>query len=266
MKTRICLTILAVVLMASTAVWAADYTVGPSNNVNTITYHGDTNTYTCPLGDVWGTPGLAQFLTVPQFNTALGTLTGVSLTLTTTLAGDRALSGATSGYYHSSWGSTSTLQAPVGDLINGGATYSVGFTVGTASPLHILSGSAQASGGSPGGPPVPVTSGNGWAAWQGPGTISLGISSVDSGTNWTYSPDDVAPYLTVASGPGSGPFLVNGYGATGNYLLNTQSDDVMTVTYTYDATDIPEPGSLALLALGLPGLAMWARRRRRGSK
>ena len=264
MMTRTCLVIMLVALVAlmvSTVAWGDSLTVGPSNNINDITFHSVTNTYTCPLGDVWG----PLSLTVPKFNTALGTLTGVSLTLTTTLAGDRALTGATDGYYRQFWSSVSTLDAPGTDLIDGGASYPMGFEVATGVPLHILGGEAQASGLTSGGPPVPVTSSDGWANWKGAGSISLDISSVDNSTRWEFSDDGINPFVTIGTIHDAAfhAFDANIYGATGSYLLNVQSDDVMSVTYTYDARPIPEPGTLALMALGLPGLAMWARRRRR---
>ena len=180
MKTRMCLVILLVALLASTAVWA-DMT--PLFSSATV----------APGGDVWS--GFS--ITIPKFDPTLGTLTGVDFTMFTTNGFTGAfLANSFGGPYTGTVASTSTLTLLDGSTytLNPGATTGLVTTGGgTAGPLN---GSASSSNAVdlPEGALLAYL-----APYIGTGTTSWGIASVDNGSGWSPAPGSGSTFPVFSS-------------------------------------------------------------------
>jgi len=191
----------------------------------------------------------SQALTFNQFNSALGTLTSVTITFTT------------------SYGATATITAVNGDSANGVIDFFADATVGhslTGAPIvtqsspQAFSADCQTNSTTNGGAcssSQPSTSNfNGTAGLASPLSSFQGAGTFDLTATLTSA---LAPRVTPDNGTG---FADN---STLDGTLNANWSGNVSLVYTYDApaTVVPEPLSLCLLVAGLGGIALSRRRR-----
>lgn len=180
---------------------------------------------------------------LPQFNSALGTLTGVQITVDTQInrSGSMTNNGSTAADLSYFYGATQISIS--GEGVSHTQSASGAFTAGES-----FSGVA-ASGG----------------------TVNIAsLQEYDLGNLFN------AGNLSAFIGSGSVSYAVNAVSnlftscGSGNCATNiiTRMGGQMTVTYTYepDTNEVPEPASFAMVGLGVLALGMIGRRRSSASK
>lgn len=193
-----------------------------------------------------GTLGGTVDTSLPMFNSAMGTLTGVQVTLdfSVTPYGDVLnVSGSPQTFDTNSYTSGSMSHA-IGDMsvtlgtdswtvtaptVATGNLFGTGQTVANFATLTLV-GSTSA--------PADLTSATGldFAAYTGPGDLNFGVNG-------------------QVSFVGGGPWYSRGgFGGAGADLTGTAS-------VTYDFTPVPEPATLALTGLGSLALLLFRRRK-----
>lgn len=194
----------------------------------------------------WGDSD-SQSMLFTGFNPALGTLTGVSLELSTVSV---AASVQTTAYYVFATGTVSTSIAPAfaikagaSDLMTGGTSASANCFAAAFNGCYATGSSSSYTGLVPN--PASLAS-EAWGAFIGPGTVVLQAEITSMNTSATGSVGDIERYGTASW--------------SGN----------LTVTYTYEAVpvppqDIPEPASLVLLGAGVALLGLGRRRKEASS-
>jgi hypothetical protein len=222
MNRRVSVTIIIVVACLAWAVGAS---------ANTVTYSDS-------IADTLG--NWTKSVTIPEFNPALGHLTAIQFSLTADVGGSATAEnlGATSDPGTIKQSSTVTLERPdttsivvsiplVTDATTldpyDGTTDFAGTDSFTWDPLSATDTETATT-------PPPTSD---LALFTGTGNIVLPVKAVAS-DKWTGDGNDHALFHTYA---GAG----------------------VTVEYDYYT---PEPGSLALLGLGLPMVGLWFRRKR----
>ncbi len=186
-------------------------------------------------GGQFSLPTTASF-TLPEFNPALGTLTGVELSFSLMYQGEVTV------LNFSEYFGPGTTEA----FTNGSSTVPIDMSTpsGLLSPL-VMAAYSGVSGS------VPVATTN---DYFGPSTAMTPTFNPVSGDFPLYTGvGDNSYTLSYGTGTYAGTGTYVGFGGDGN------SSGTATVTYTY--TPVPEPASVVLLGLGAAGL-WWAARRR----
>ncbi len=190
----------------------------------------------------------SQILTFNQFNSALGALTNVTITFTTSYGATVTLSATNNGFDNG--------------LIDFFADAKVDHTL-TGIPLIVSQSSPQTfsahcsadeEASCSDTPPLNTSNFNGTAglasplsSFQGPGTYDL-TATLASALAPRVSPDNGTSFADNSTMDGT---------------LNANWNGNISVVYTYDAPAavVPEPLSLYLLVAGLGGIALSRRRR-----
>jgi hypothetical protein len=166
------------------------------------------------------------------FNTALGTLTSVSDTITETLSGMVTVTntGAASGSFSAFLTNVATKSLP-------------GLTVTTTDMGSLVTGMLA---------PGSSSSGTSMGTNTGMMTTTTGLGAYEGSTLTAVATD--AGSITL-SGPGAGMASFVDSGAVTDKLIFTYTPTTTTTT--------PEPATLALIGTGLAGLAIARRRKRK---
>jgi hypothetical protein len=205
--------------------------------------HADSVTFGPTLFDNGGpnyTAGSSGSFSLPQFNPALGTLTGVNLAITGNSFGG-------SNYYEN-----------LGDN-SGSATVTIGSNITVTGPasLVVITLPSESNTG-------PIGPYDGSLDPSDSVTVT-GTSSSDSASNaLTNPPTNLSAYIGLGSAPFNFSSTVNNSSsstASPGVSGNTPPDFNFDATITYTYSEVPEPASIGLIAVALPLLA--ARRRRK---
>jgi hypothetical protein len=173
---------------------------------------------------------------LPGFNTALGTLTGVTITTSTSTVAQVVLYNFT-GSAQSGLSATATVPVtgtgPDGSSATATSSATVsGISIGSGTGPYTFSGVEGTNTGSS------AVASSRFSYYEVSGVVDVPFSfAAGTGTYSVTAPNNVA---------------VTGSATAGGYL---------SVTYTYTAAVVPEPSSLTLAGIGIVALGLFGRRR-----
>jgi hypothetical protein len=213
-----------------------------------MTANADTVSYTSNVVPLTATNLFPQSLTLQEFNSSLGTLTGINLSFTGNFQG-------TSNVFNAS-GQTATitsLQSSVPLTLNGPASIALSTTVTSIVsslnfPLTVLNGNQASFNG-------PISNSTGFAS---PIDFADYTGSSSSTLSLSVSAGNVSATGSGSTTGNSNALFYSGSGSAGGYAS-------VTYTYTPAVSGTPEPGTWAMLVAGA-STGLVALRRRRNKK
>jgi hypothetical protein len=218
--------------LAATTALVASTSLSRANVVTVTASHADVTN--------WGTSTQTSGYTplfnvvVPGFNTSLGTLTGVVVTLTSTANGAITLK--------NNGGTTTNVSAFLNDIqkdiLPGGITKTISISTGSVTDASLAGGASFG--------PDSVTGSSTKSQ-----SYSTGLSVFD--TSWSFLAGDFGS-VSITSGNGNGSAT---YTDTSIVLASVQYTYTPTTT-----TPTPEPATMTVLGSGLAGLGLLRRRRK----
>jgi hypothetical protein len=203
------------------------------------TAQAGTESFTAYTNPAYEKPSFTQTLELSKFNTNLGTLTGITFTVTNNVNGYISI-------YNSDTLSHTWTDATTSDTVTATGPGSSPATAVTTSTISMASGMAGAgvtnytpATTSTTTSPSTTVAMSEWHLYQGSGNASVAFSFVAS------------PMTSMGTETGgSGDLYFGGKITAGGSI---------TITYTYTPFAVPEPASMGLLGIGMAGLLSFRR-------
>ena len=226
--------------MSCVALTMLAFGMAPRAKADFVTFTTDYATSSAPR-----TVPFTLSVNLPTFDTGLGTLTGVQLTLTTNASVQEfVINLGTAATYSNAIGSSTVTVTDPNNAVTTAVAQTTGYT-GTLGP-GVLSGASSTN-------PMFVATPTLIAA-----SSTVAIPTVDFSTYEGAGVGSVT-FQVAATNGGSG----SSTGSSTAFGASSSSYGTLAVTYTYSPVPVPEPSSVALLGLGVGAIVTVGRARRR---